>query len=400
MINILDKADCCGCSACVEVCPKSCISFDEDLEGFRYPKVNEEVCISCGLCEKVCPMLHTGETRIPLLTYAAKNNDLDCRFKSTSGGIFTLLAEKTISEGGVVYGAKYDESFEVVHGCVDSVESIGSVRGSKYIQSRTEDCFMLIKQQLNQNKRVLFSGTPCQVKGLKNYLRRDYENLLTVDFVCHGVNSPKVWRMYLSDIVRRYSMESDFPSKKSIKDMVKNVNFRSKVTGWKTSILEIEMQRKENEGYSDYKYFSGQEVYMISFDRNLFIRPSCYNCKFKNGKSDSDITLGDFWGIEKIMPDFNDVKGVSLLMVNSQKGKEYIKNLNADLRPVTYEEGRRYNGGFKEKILVHPHRATFFNKLNSCDSVIDLMWQSLHYSIPERIVRKIKRTIFKQELPL
>lgn len=199
MINILNKQDCCGCSACVQRCPKQCISLHEDEEGFLYPKVNLDTCIDCGLCEKVCPVLHQAEERVPLEVFAAKNPNEQIRMESSSGGVFTQLAEQTIEAGGVVFGVKWNEHFEAVHAYTETKEGLSAFRGSKYVQSRVGATFKQAEQFLKQGRQVLFSGTPCQIAALKLFLRKDYENLLAVDFICHGTPSPGVFRWYLSE---------------------------------------------------------------------------------------------------------------------------------------------------------------------------------------------------------
>lgn len=222
MIDILDKKDCCGCSSCVQRCPKQCITLKEDNEGFLYPIVNKEICISCGLCEKVCPVLSQGEPRKPLKVYAAKNQDEEIRRQSSSGGVFTLLAEQVIREGGVVFGAIFDENWEVKHDFAETIEGLAPFRGSKYVQSRIDDNYKKAERFLNQGRKVLFSGTPCQIAGLKRFLRNEYDNLLTVDFVCHGVPSPGVWRQYLKETVARLfdknSVSTDLISKGNARD--------------------------------------------------------------------------------------------------------------------------------------------------------------------------------------
>lgn len=203
MINIIEKKDCCGCSACVQRCPQQCISLEEDEEGFLYPIINEAACIDCGLCEKVCPVLHSGDAHKPLKVFAAKNNNEKIRVESSSGGVFTVLAELVIDEGGVVFGAKFGEHWDVIHDYTETKEGLAAFRGSKYVQSRIGDCFNKAKSFLVQGRKVLFSGTPCQISGLKRFLGKEYDSLLTVDFICHGVPSPKVWRMYLNETIAR-----------------------------------------------------------------------------------------------------------------------------------------------------------------------------------------------------
>lgn len=200
MISIQDKDKCCGCAACVQVCPKQCFSFEEDKEGFRYPVADRIKCIDCGLCEKVCPVINQYEATNPIKVYAAINKDEVIRMQSSSGGIFTLLAEKVIREGGVVFGAAFDENWEVQHTYVETIKDLAKLRTSKYVQSRMEDNYQRAKAFLKQGRKVMFTGTSCQIAGLKHFLRKDYDNLLAVDVICHGVPSPMVWRDYLLEI--------------------------------------------------------------------------------------------------------------------------------------------------------------------------------------------------------
>ena len=235
MIELVDKHACCGCSACVQKCPRQCISIVEDEEGFLYPVVNKEDCIDCGLCEKVCPVIHQSEEHKPLKTYAVKNKDEDIRMLSSSGGFFTLLAEEVIKEGGVVFGAKFDDRWEVKHDYTETIGGLHVFRSSKYVQSRIEDNYKKAESFLKSGRRVLFSGTPCQIAGLKRFLRKEYDNLLTVDFVCHGVPSPKVWRRYLTETVAhmcdKNSVSSDPISKENAH--IESISFRNKCSGWK-----------------------------------------------------------------------------------------------------------------------------------------------------------------------
>lgn len=203
MIDIKDKKECCGCSACASICPKHCIAMKEDFEGFLYPQVDEKTCINCGLCEKVCNELHPYDTREPLQVFAAINKNEEIRLKSSSGGIFYILAEKTIREGGVVFGARFDENWQVVIDYAEDMKGVEAFMGSKYVQARIDKAYIDVKRFLTEDRQVLFSGTPCQVAGLHKYLRKSYSKLLTVDFVCHGTPSPKVWGMYLNEVIKK-----------------------------------------------------------------------------------------------------------------------------------------------------------------------------------------------------
>lgn len=202
MISIKDKQDCCGCGACAARCPKQCITLQRDSEGFLYPQVDAQLCIECGLCEKVCPVLHQApKEQHPRQTLAAVNRDESVRETSSSGGVFTLLAEKVLARGGVVFGARYDEQWQVVIDYTESIEGLAAFRGSKYVQARTADTFKQCEAFLKAGRQVLYSGTPCQIAGLHRFLRKSYPNLLAVDFICHGTPSPKVWSKYLDEVV-------------------------------------------------------------------------------------------------------------------------------------------------------------------------------------------------------
>lgn len=201
MIKVKDKSACCGCAACVQICSKQCISLDEDKEGFLYPTVNRNLCIECGKCEAVCIELHSFEVHEPLKFFAAQHFDESVRAASSSGGIFTLLAETVINDGGVVFGARFDSDWSVVHDFTETHEGLQAFRGSKYLQSRIGNTYRQAGKFLKAGRKVLFSGTPCQIAGLKRYLHKNYENLLAVDFVCHGVPSPLVWKKYLEETI-------------------------------------------------------------------------------------------------------------------------------------------------------------------------------------------------------
>ena len=236
MIEIVDKHKCCGCAACVQVCPKQCISFNEDEQGFRYPSVDNVVCVNCGLCERVCPVLNQDESKQPLQVYAAKNPNEKIRLMSSSGGIFTMLAESIIDQGGVVFGARFDEKWEVEHAYTETKDGLEPFRGSKYVQSRIGNTYQQVKEFLLSGREVLFTGTPCQIAGLKRFLRRDYENLLTVDVVCHGVPSPLVWRTYLKDFVmcpKGTTEKNTVSISLNEKPVITGISFRDKSTGWK-----------------------------------------------------------------------------------------------------------------------------------------------------------------------
>ena len=326
MINIVNKSFCCGCAACVQICPKKCISLTEDKEGFLYPIVDKATCIDCGLCEKVCPYLTEGIEREPKVVYAAKHSNEDIRLQSSSGGVFTLLAEKIINDGGVVFGVRFDDKWEVEFAYSETIDGLSVFRGSKYVQARVGNAFIDAERFLKDGRKVLFSGTPCQIKGLLRYLRKDYENLMTVDFVCHGVPSPKVWRLYLKEEVKRFAHQGDDGKNIVLSSLVmptiKGINFRDKSSGWKKYSFTLQLTKALAEGEQNSVLRSNkfyENPFMQAFLSDLILRPSCYMCPAKSGKSGSDITIGDFWGIEHIKPEIDDDKGVSLVMVHNEK---------------------------------------------------------------------------------
>ncbi|MFW5980979.1 MAG: Coenzyme F420 hydrogenase/dehydrogenase, beta subunit C-terminal domain [bacterium] len=310
IIKIDKKENCSGCKACYNICPVDCIEMSIDEEGFWYPEVDKDKCINCELCKKVCPeiniYINQGALEKPI-TLAAWNQDELIRMKSSSGGIFTGLAEWIIAEDGVVYGAGFDDEFQLKHKGVTTEIGIGELRGSKYIQSDISETYYLAKNDLENETKALFVGTPCQIAGLKNYLQKEYKNLYTCDLVCHGVPSPMVFDKY-----REY-LEDKHGS------AMNNINFRDKMSGWKRYSLSAIFD--DNSKYSS---TVKENNYMIGFLRDIYLRPSCYTCSYKGIPRTADITLGDFWGVGERYPELDDDKGTSLLLINTEKGKYMI----------------------------------------------------------------------------
>ncbi len=408
MINILDKKDCCGCSACVQRCPKHCIAMREDNEGFLYPEVNKNFCINCGLCEKVCPVINQATQREPLKVYAAKNPDEEIRRQSSSGGIFTMLAERIIDNDGVVFGASFDKNWDVEHQYTEIKEGLAAFRGSKYVQSRINDAFKQTETFLKQGREVLFSGTPCQIAGLKLFLRKEYDNLLTVDFICHGVPSPGVWRTYLKEtIMRPEGATGKNTVLLSLNSMpvITGISFRDKRLGWKkfgfgvrcaaskaakNSVLESDKSQEETFLYQPMR----ENPFLRGFLANLFLRPSCYSCPTKELKSGSDITIADFWGVEDVMQDFFDDKGVSLVFVNTQKGKKFYVKLNdINCKETNIDSVRQYNSALTHSPKAHHKRKLFYEKFSNSKSISDLIISTIHISVLERVYYIIKQLI-------
>ncbi len=348
MIDIKRKEDCVGCGACVQRCPKRCIEMHEDEQGFLYPKVNLELCIDCHLCEKVCPVINQAEPRKPLKVYAAKNTDEAVRLASSSGGIFFALAKYVIDKGGVVFGARFNDNWEVVHGYAETIDGVKAFQGSKYVQSRIGDSYQLTESFLKGGRIVMFTGTPCQLAGLRLFLRKDYgEQLLSVDVVCHGVPSPLVWREYLKYITRPKEASVGKNSVLlSLKDkpVITGISFRDKRLGWEKYGFSVRMSATDGSGQNTVSQSGKHENFRIHFDDSYFfafnasltLRPSCFACPNKSGKAGTDISLGDFWHINDIMPDINDDKGVSVVLANTQYGERILKIISVDLHDSDY----------------------------------------------------------------
>ncbi|MDH6342250.1 coenzyme F420-reducing hydrogenase beta subunit [Parabacteroides sp. PFB2-12] len=380
MIRITEKANCCGCSACVQSCPKHCISISEDKEGFLYPKVDIGICIDCGLCEKVCPVLHQGAPRTPIHVYAAKNKNEEIRRQSSSGGVFTLLAEQVIEAGGVVFGARFDENWEVKHDYTETKEGLAAFRGSKYVQSRIENTYQEAKQFLGSGRLVLFSGTPCQIAGLKIFLRKEYDNLLLVDFICHGVPSPKVWRMYLDETAGN-------------RESIQYINFRDKTYGWKKYAFALNHTATKEE--AKILELSSRNTYIKGFLSDLYLRPSCYICPSKELKSGSDLTIADFWGIQRVMPKIDDNKGLSVVIENTTKVANFINTQDLSCWEANYEDVLTYNPSIAISSKKHRNRERFFEEIQYRESVYRLILKYNKHPFLTRLTRKAKSLMLK-----
>lgn len=393
MIKINEKKDCCGCNACMQKCPASCIIINEDNEGFLYPQINTEFCVNCGLCEDVCPNINQLNERKPLYIYAAKNKNEVIREHSSSGGIFTLLAEYVLSRKGIVFGARFNDNWEVMHDYTETVDGLAAFRGSKYVQSNINDNFIKAEQFLQSGKNVLFSGTPCQIAGLKLFLQKEYENLLTIDFVCHGVPSPKVWRIYLDELIKSKKIRKEtskiISDNFSIEEII-NIEFRNKSLGWKRYSFLIDIYKsKKNTIFSEPL---DENVFMKGFLNDLYLRPSCYGCPSKYFKSHSDITIGDYWGIEHILPEYDDEKGVSLVMVNTDKAFDIYGNIDADSIETSYKNAFSGNPAIETSAKIHKNRESFFLQIdNNKKSIFALIGKSLQKSFFSRTINWAKK---------
>ena len=412
MLQVVDKHLCCGCEACVQICPKQCISFTEDEEGFKYPHVDKATCIDCGLCEQVCPFLHKVDPIKPEAIYAAQNLDKEEVYQSSSGGLFILLARKTIESGGVVFGARFDKEWNVKHSYTETFDGIRTFMGSKYVQSRIGNCYKEAKSFLESGRMVLFTGTSCQIAGLRNYLRKDYEQLLTADVICHGVPSPKIWQSYLNEITQNVRKGEKSVSSHLIHFLsgidagvcdyeINSISFRDKRLGWKKYSFSLTLAKSMADGKYNTVSLSHpyqQDLFMQLFLGDYISRPSCYNCPAKGGRSQSDLTIADYWGVEKIHPDFDKMGGVSLMICNTMKGKDYVVDLPIKLAPTELSDATKKNSVYYYSHPEPENRERFFYLFQQGKSLKELGytfhifqgWSEKAKSKFVRFLRKIK----------
>lgn len=329
----LVKSECCACTACEHACPVQAISFVNDEEGFLYPTINKEKCINCGLCERVCPVEHPNynNTESPEV-YAAIMKDVEQRKKSSSGGMFYAIAIWILQQGGKVYGATMDENHQVRHIGVDNLEDLNLLRGSKYVQSDLRSVFADIKKELKTGHWCYFVGTGCQVAGLKSFLRKEYDNLLTSDLVCHGVPSQWLFNQHIAYLEGKY------------KGKVSNYQFRNN-EGWGgCEIFDLTNRREKIKRYKFPTY--DLSPYLYSFMYGMTSRYSCYDCHFARIPRQGDITLADYWGVSKFFPDFDTTKGASLVMINSSCGKYIWNSIEGSciFEQSCVEDGAKNNG--------------------------------------------------------
>lgn len=378
--------NCTGCAACYSVCPQHAISMHEDSEGFLYPVIDVDKCTDCELCEERCPVL--SKDNLPINrekpdVYIAWHNNLEIRLQSSSGGAFTALATAVLNTGGIVFGAAFDDKFLVYHKPVEHLDDLKILRGSKYMQSRIGDNFRQAQHFLDKGQQVLFSGVACQIAGLYAYLGREYDNLYTCNLVCKGVPSPKVFRKYLD------YMETRFDSK------VASYSFRDKRYSWalNEAITFINGQKK----YSS--YFKHEVPYYYGFAvESLFSRRSCYSCPFKGLPTVADITLADFWSIRKQEPKWNDEKGTSLILVNSDKGNSLFQKSQVDLLtkqcPFAYIES---NSNLMGSARCPRKRKTFFKELDRLpfEMLIEkyMTPSSYIFRYPSKLTKRLKNMI-------
>lgn len=404
MIEIRNKQDCCGCTVCASVCPQHCITMVEDSEGFQYPLVDKGKCINCHICEKKCPVIDREKTvATPELDKTEINHralevaenlpeasvcflkDEKLRQQSTSGGFFTALAQHVFSLGGVVCGVILDEKQKVIHDFVENEVALEKMRRSKYVQSNQVGIYQKVKKELESNRTVLYSGTPCQVVGLQSFLGHTYENLITVDVFCHGVGSPLYWEKYVQYI----SQKMNSP--------VKEVHFREKTYGYNSACLAVYFQngKSVHKGHDD-------DWYWIAFSKNYIYRPSCYACAFKTINHSTDFTIGDFWNTRGLPEKFKDANGCSLVLCHSKKAQQLMDSVHSSLEitNIELEDALNVNGGHQASMLVTSpsvpvSREKFFDDIKRGANPEELCKAYLPISIKQKLNITLKPILYR-----
>lgn len=370
MIDKVSVQECTLCGACVNVCPADAISFSKPYLDFCYPQVKEDICIHCNQCEQACPIL--GNKGKPdegyPVAFAAKSENDSMRMRSSSGGVFYELASQMLRDGGYVCGAVFDDKFHVKHILSNAEEDVLRMMGSKYAQSDVGYCYREIKDVLEKGCKVLFSGCPCQVAGLRTFLGKEYPNLLLVELICHGIPSDQMLQTYIGMQERKYGAK------------LTRMEFRNKKKGWHNSSVRMEF---ENHRIYSIPYTS--DAHTIGFLRNITLKSSCYDCHFRNFTAGSDIIMGDFWGAEVELPE-DDNKGISAILVNSGKGMDIIDRCNLALTPANVETVIKYNKNLLCSAAPSPQRSSFYASADT-----NGLEEAIQRYLEESAIQKLKR---------
>lgn len=370
MIDKVSVQECAICGACINACPVDAISLDKVHLDFRYPQINEDICIHCNRCEKACPIL--GDKGKPgegyPVAFAAKSENDPMRMRSSSGGAFYELADQMLRDGGYVCGAVFDDEFHVKHILSNAKENILRMMGSKYAQSDVGYCYREVKDVLEKGCKVLFSGCPCQVAGLRTFLGKEYPNLLLVELICHGIPSDHMLQTYIGMQERKYGTK------------LTKMEFRNKKKGWHNSSVRMEF-----ENHRIYSIPYTADAYTIGFLRNITLKSSCYDCHFRNFTAGSDITLGDFWGAEVELPE-DDNKGISAILINSGKGMDIIDRCNLALTPANVETVIKYNKNLLCSAALSPQRSLFYASADT-----NGLEKAIRRYLEESTIQKLKR---------
>lgn len=380
MQEIIDKTQCCGCAACYSACAHKAITMQLDVEGFEYPVINQDACKDCGLCQQVCPVLQYDTRQNVRKTnndaqagFAARNTNYDQRLISSSGSIFPPIAEWILEQGGIVVGVAYDDEWNAVHKIINKKEELPLIQGSKYLQCKADnETFKTIRKELQSGRKVLYSAMACQVEALKSFLRKEYENLYTIDLICMGIPSSVVWQKYLKTFFTG--------------ETIKNVNFKEKSNGWDTFTFRVDTDKRT------FKEKGMHNLYLRSMFLSWNMRPSCFNCPFKKAERISDFTLADAWGVFKSTPQINDNKGLSSVVVHSSKGLQLWNELKDKIESVevSIDEIAMGNSNLISNKPQIGNRNLFYNTLNKNPKKAFVNLCSIKKPIAKRLINKIK----------
>lgn len=344
-MKIVDKNLCTGCETCAQVCHRKAISMVEDNEGFKYPKINSDLCNNCKSCIRKCPVHIFDDKKSgissQISTYAYRSRSKQ-RYNSSSGGVFFDLASQWVEDGGIVVGASFNEEFELNHTIAKSVDELYPLMGSKYLQSNINDIYIKVKEYLKEEYKVLFFGMTCQIEGLLSYVG-NVPNLYCVDLICMGIPSPKVWDKYIDTFFEKRNISS--------------VNYKNKDLGWHK--FSFKLINKDGSIFSEYGF---DNYYMECMFKGYTIRPSCYNCKFKCENKKSDLTIADCWGCENYLSEFDDDKGLSMIISHTEKGEKLVNKLHCsgEIRKMEYNNVLKYNPNYQNRIKRKYSRTLFY----------------------------------------
>ncbi len=384
MMSPLENPNRCnGCGACSQKCPHGAILMQTDAEGFFRPQTDAEKCVECGLCAAVCPVNHPPVLADQPKAFAAYSKNTGLRHTSSSGGVFSELAAQILARGGAIVGAAMDPDGVVRHRIVESEATLAVLRGSKYVQSEAWHTYPAVKALLAEGREVLFSGTPCQVAGLSKYLGKPYDGLWLVDIVCHGVPSPKAWSLYLKE------------RKKNAGTDVASAEFRNKASGWQNYSMRIRFADQ-----TEYRVSLKNDPYLRAFLKNAILRPSCHQCASKGAQRASDLTLADFWGVTRCIPEMDAYDGVSLVLVNTPKGAALLDSCSSSLvlQETELEKALEANTAYSQSAAASPAREAFFAALDSTPfDVISARYCRDRLSEKlRRLAGAVKRRIFRR----
>lgn len=389
-MQIVDQDKCTGCGACYNSCPKDAIRMVENERGFLKPVIDNDKCVNCLICKKTCPVQNYSSMNFDKpKAYAFINKDDKIRLKSSSGGVFPSIANIILSKGGIVFGTKYDNEMKVCHTKIDKVSDIEKMQSSKYVQSDTKKTYQEVKFDLENEQLVLYTGTPCQIAGLYSYLKKDYENLLTIDLVCHGVPSRKIFEIY----------KKEFVQAKKDNGKILNINFRSKDNGWTCSEFSTTTTITTT---TTYKTLGKNDDFMKCFLSNLILNSSCNDCYFNKMPRVADLTMGDFWGVEEFDILLNDKKGTSILLINTEKGKKFFEIAKTERNIYTKEVPLNVvikgNPNIIESTKKNPASEMFWNEISTSNKTLHALTKKYvkKYSPISRILYKLCPQIVKK----